>query len=136
MGLDTKDPIEGIVQDRIDMGCHRIVSPQGKERPAVDIRICHQILIHKKALICVTAPDPFVPFDSINKENTAAQPKGVLRYRPNLVKQPVIAEKLCPHRNIYVLMDCFDPDLFFPAVGDVCIPHRGHLPVCGSGFQL
>ena len=67
------------------MFCHRVVTAECQNCSLVNIRIRHQVTVYKKALISITRPDPFITFYSVNKENAAAKPEGMLCYRPDLI---------------------------------------------------
>ena len=91
---DSQDPQQRIIHDRIDMCCYRIAAAQSKQRTAFDISICQKIAVHKKALVGISAPDPFIPFDAVCKEDSRTQPESMCRDVPNSVQHRIIAGKM------------------------------------------
>ena len=102
------------------MSRHRVIAAQCQNRSLVDICICHQITIYKKALVCISRPDPFVTFGTINKKDAAAEAECMLCHRPDLVQAFLSAVECSFHRNVDILMICFQYDLSRFAIRNVC----------------
>ena len=89
-------------------------------RYLIDFCICHQITIYKKALVCISRPDPFVTFGTINKKDAAAEAECMLCHRPDLGQAFLSAVECSFHRNVDILMICFQYDLSRFAIRNVC----------------
>ena len=116
----AQDPEQGIVHDGIDMSCHRIISTKCQKSSLVNIRICQQILIYKKALVGVSGPDPFVTFHAIQEKDTAAKTEGMLCHLPDLIQFLVTAFKRSAFREIHILVEGCDFYIFSFAVRNKC----------------
>ena len=116
----TQDPEQGIVHDGIDMSCHRIISTKCQKSSLVNIRICQQILIYKKALVGVSGPNPFVTFHSIQEKDTAAKTEGMLCHLPDLIQLLVATFKRSAFREIYILIKSCNLYIFGLAVRNKC----------------
>ena len=111
MTLDGQEPQHAVVHDGVDVGGDGIVSPQGQQRPPLDIRVGKQIAVDKQALIGVARPDPLVPLHAVDEENAAAQAEGIRRHAPDPGHSVIAALKRGLDRYIDKLMDGrqFDP---------------------------
>ncbi len=103
---------------------HRVISPERQQGSPVNVLIGKKILIDKKALVRISAPDPLIPLNSINEKNTAAQPERMHADFPDPVQKLIITGKRRFHRNVHVLVDRTHGDILLPAVRDKSIAHR------------
>ena len=124
MGPDAQQPEHGVIHDRVDVSRHCLISPERQQRSPVNIRISHQILIYKEALVSVAAPYPFVPLDTIYKKHAAAKSECMRRHIPDPVQKFIAAVKFCAHRDINKLMHRSHFQLIPAAIRYICKPNR------------
>ena len=67
------------------MGGHRLCATQDSQRAAHNIVVIHQIIIDKKALVRISAPNPTVTLDSVKKALARIEVQGISGHLPNFV---------------------------------------------------
>ena len=106
MICNSHDPVKRIINNRIDMLAHRVVSSQCQHGSLTDFAVCQKILINKIALVCISRPDPAVSFDSINKKRPTCKTKCIFRNIPYFFKYLITTAKRTFFRKLYISEIC------------------------------
>ncbi|MNN07269.1 hypothetical protein D3C81_1200920 [compost metagenome] len=71
VNLNTHNPVERIIENRVEMAHHRVFSAQRGDRPLHDILVEIEVVVNKVALVGIARPHPAIPFDAIQEEFSA-----------------------------------------------------------------
>ena len=84
------EPIERVVHDGVDVGCHGVLAAQLTDGALHTLRVEAQIVVHQVRLYGIARPCPAVALDAVHEELARRQVHRVGCHVPNLVQFLVV----------------------------------------------
>ncbi len=96
MVINADHPVEGVIEDGVDMGLHGIMAAEGVNRSLVDLFVKEGIKVHQVTLVSIPAPYPPVALDPVEVKLPGVEMEGVERHVIYPVEQGVGTGEITP----------------------------------------